>query len=56
MQQDEMIIEIAIERLKSFPGSPFKVADDEPMSRLTDSIRTFGILTPLIVRPIPEGC
>ena len=56
MPEKEIIIEIAIERLRDFPGSPFKVTMDEPMSDLIESIQTYGILTPLIVRPIPEGC
>lgn len=56
MPEKEIIIEIAIERLRDFPGSPFKVTMDEPMLDLIESIQTYGILTPLIVRPIPEGC
>ena len=56
MPEKEIIIEIAIERLRDFRGSPFKVTMDEPMSDLIESIQTYGILTPLIVRPIPEGC
>ena len=56
MPEKEIIIEIAIERLRDFPGSPFKVTMDEPMSDLIESIQIYGILTPLIVRPIPEGC
>jgi len=56
MPEKEIIIEIAIERLRDFPGSPFKVTMDEPMKELIESIMTYGILTPLIVRPIPEGC
>ncbi len=56
MPEKEIIIEIALERLRDFPGSPFKVTRDEPMKELIKSIKTYGILNPLIVRPIPEGC
>ena len=56
MPEKEIIIEIALERLRDFPGSPFSVAMDEPMKDLIDSIQTYGILNPLIVRPIPDGC
>ena len=56
MPEKEIIIEIAIERLRDFPGSPFKVMRDEQMEDLISSIRCYGILTPLIVRPIPDGC
>lgn len=54
-KMDEKIIEIEVERLKTFPGHPFKVKDDKEMEQLINSIRQYGILDPLIVRPIPEG-
>ena len=56
MPEKEIIIEIALERLRDFPGSPFSVVMDEPMQDLIDSIRIYGILNPLIVRPMPDGC
>ena len=56
MPEKEIIIEIALERLRDFPGSPFSVAMDEPMQDLIESIRIYGILNPLIVRPMPDGC
>lgn len=56
MPEKEIIIEIAIERLRDFPGSPFSVTEDEPMEDLIESIKAYGILNPLIVRPILEGC
>jgi ParB family chromosome partitioning protein len=56
MSEKEIIIEIALERLRDFPGSPFSVTMDEPMRELIESIMTYGILTPLIVRPVPDGC
>jgi len=51
-----MVIEIEIERLRDFHGHPFKVRDDDQMKSLRESIEKYGILTPLIVRPVPEGC
>ena len=56
MPEKEIIIEIALGRLRDFPGSPFSVAMDEPMQDLIESIRIYGILNPLIVRPTPDGC
>ena len=55
MDQDEKIIEIEVERLRAFPGHPFHVTEDEEMLQLIESIRQYGILTPLIVRPVPAG-
>ncbi len=51
----ERIVEIEVERLREFRGHPFKVKPDDQMSRLIESIKKYGILNPLIVRPIPEG-
>ena len=45
-------VNIAAEKLRPFEGNPFKVRDDEEMNRLTESVKTSGILSPLIVRPI----
>jgi len=53
--EGEKIIEIEIERLKTFKNHPFKVKDDADMHLLKESIEKYGILEPLIVRPLPEG-
>lgn len=53
--EDEKIIEIEIERLRSFKNHPFRVKDDNEMHLLKESIEKYGILTPLIVRPVPDG-
>ena len=53
--EDEKIIEIEIERLRSFKNHPFQVKDDNEMHLLKESIEKYGILTPLIVRPVPDG-
>ena len=47
--EDEKIIEIEIERLRSFKNHPFQVKDDNEMHLLKESIEKYGILTPLIV-------
>ena len=52
---DERIVEIEMERLRSFTNHPFKVQADSQMIELQDSIKKYGILNPLIVRPKPEG-
>ena len=52
---DERIVEIELERLRPFRSHPFKVKDDQEMKDLIDSISRYGILTPLVVRPLPEG-
>ncbi|MBR2259567.1 MAG: ParB/RepB/Spo0J family partition protein [Blautia sp.] len=53
--EDERIIEIETERLRTFQNHPFKIADDQQMAQLVESIKHYGILTPLIIRPLPEG-
>ena len=54
-KQEERIIEIEIERLRPFKEHPFQVKDDKEMHLLKESIEKYGILNPLIVRPIPDG-
>lgn len=51
----ETIIQMEIERLKTFKDHPFKVQDDADMKLLKESIEKYGILNPLIVRPLKEG-
>lgn len=46
---------LPIDKLKPFEGHPFKVTDDEEMDQLVWSILTQGLLTPLVVRPLPTG-
>ena len=48
-------MEIELERLRSFEKHPFKVTEDGQMMELQESIKKYGILNPLIVRPRPEG-
>ena len=53
--QVEGTTEIDIRAIYPFENHPFKVLDDEKMDELVDSIKTNGILTPVIVRPDDEG-
>lgn len=55
MQKHEEIFYIEPERLVPFHNHPFRVTMDEDMEELIDSIRSYGIITPLIVRPTEEG-
>lgn len=53
--EDEKIIQIEIERLSTFRNHLFKVQEDDDMKMLMESIEKYGILNPLIVRPLKEG-
>lgn len=53
--QLERVQQIKISELVSFKEHPFKVVDDEAMLRTTESIAQYGVLTPLIARPLEEG-
>ena len=49
---EESSLEIEIERIRPFKNHPFKVFDDDKMLDLVESIRTNGILSPVLIRPI----
>lgn len=51
----ERVIPISINKLQEFPNHPFKVRDDEEMQELVERIESVGVITPLIVRPTPDG-
>jgi ParB family chromosome partitioning protein len=51
----EKVQPIAIDKLVPFKNHPFKVVDDEAMLRTTESIAQYGVLTPLIARPLENG-
>ena len=53
--QLERVQNIRISELVPFKDHPFKVVDDEAMLRTTESIAQYGVLTPLIVRPLDDG-
>ena len=52
---DEKVVEIEMERLRTFTNHPFKVIGDSQMIELQESIKKYGVLNPLIVRPRKEG-
>ena len=54
-EQSEQVQQIPIDELHPFTNHPFKVVDDEAMTRTVDSIAQFGVLAPLIARPRPDG-
>ena len=51
----EYITNIPVEKLKSFPNHPFQVRDDDSMNETVESIKTYGVLQPAIVRPSKDG-
>ena len=55
MNNEEMIREIPINELHPFPNHPFKVKDDDAMKETVDSVKTYGILVPIIARRREEG-
>ena len=54
-EQREQVQQIPIDALHPFTNHPFKVLDDEAMTRTVESIAQYGVLAPLIVRPRPDG-
>ena len=51
----EKVQELPLDQLFPFPNHPFQVRDDEEMKRMVESVKEYGVLTPLIARPRPEG-
>ena len=54
-EQREQVQQIPIDELHPFTNHPFKVLDDEAMTRTVESIAQYGVLAPLIARPCPDG-
>ena len=54
-EQREQVQQIPIDALHPFTNHPFKVLDDEAMTRPVESIAQYGVLAPLIARPRPDG-
>ena len=54
-EQREQVQQIPVDELHPFTNHPFKVLDDEAMTRTVESIAQYGVLAPLIARPRPEG-
>ena len=55
-KESELIQEIALSKIKSFPDHPYHVKDDEAMNELVDSIKTNGLLSPILVRKTDDDC
>ena len=53
--KQERVQEISLSELHPFEGHPFRVVDDEDMVKTVESIKEYGVLTPAIVRPDPDG-
>ena len=51
----EYVTNIPVEKLKPFPDHPFQVRDDDSMRETVESIKTYGVLQPAIVRPSKDG-
>ena len=54
-EKREQVQQIPIDELHPFTNHPFKVVDDDAMTRTVESIKLLGITNPLIARPRPEG-
>lgn len=54
-KSDNPVIEVNISELVSFKDHPFKVQDDEKMADMMESIKQYGVMHPIIARPIEDG-
>lgn len=54
-EQREQVQQIPIRELFPFKNHPFKVLDDDSMSDTVESVKQYGVLSPLIARPRPKG-
>ena len=51
----EVVENIALDKLKPFPNHPFKIREDEAMTETVESVKSFGVLQPAIVRPTKDS-
>lgn len=51
----ERVQAVSLDSIRPFRNHPFKVREDADMEALKESIRTSGVITPAVVRPLPEG-
>ena len=51
----EVVENILLEKLKPFPNHPFKIREDEAMMETVESVKSFGVLQPAIVRKTKDG-
>ena len=54
-KNQDNIQEISLEQINNFPTHPYKVKDDESMFELVESIKTRGLIQPVLVRPLDDG-
>ena len=54
-RKTEEIVPVQLSELKPFSEQPFKVLDNEDMDQLVESVKVNGVLSPIVVRPHPEG-
>ena len=52
----EKLMDIPISKIQDFPEHPYKVKDDENMVELVQSVKTRGLIQPVLVRPLDNGC
>ena len=53
--KSDVVVKLPIDSLRDFSGHPYKVRDDESMRETAESVKTFGVLVPIIVRPCDGG-
>ena len=53
--KSDVVVKLPIGSLRDFSGHPYKVRDDESMRETAESVKTFGVLVPIIVRPCHGG-
>ena len=53
--QRERIMDIPVKDIRDFPNHPYHVKDDESMMELVESVKTYGLLQPILVRPLEDG-
>ena len=51
----ERLMDIPVSQIREFPEHPYKVKDDESMVELVESIKTRGLIQPVLVRPLDDG-
>lgn len=52
--QKERLTEIPLTQIRDFPDHPYQVKDDENMMELVESVKTYGLLQPVLLRPLPD--
>ena len=53
--QNELPVEIFLSKIRDFPEHPYKVIEDDAMIELVESVKTRGLIQPVLVRPVENG-